>query len=480
MNQSAVRWTKKRKTKIVATLGPASNTPEMVRALMRTGMDMVRINCSHGEPAQREALVEIVREAARELDMFIPIMFDLQGPKIRIGRLREPIPLQMGQKITIEVGHEIGDAAKVYTSYAGFADDVVTGDQVLLDDGKIAMKVARVQDKQVDCEVTVPGLLKERKGINLPDTKITAPCLSEKDLGDLADAIRLKVDFVAVSFVRRAADMVDARKHAQKIGDHHLRFIAKIERPEALKELIPIINTTDGIMVARGDLGVEIGAHKVPMMQKEIITRANLAGKFVITATQMLDSMIERPVPTRAEATDVANAILDGTDACMLSGETAAGEYPVETIAVMERIALEAESHAIYRYQPPAIPRGSVHQIPDGISVAAYQTANLMGVNLLVAFTNSGGSALRLSKRHPGTFIVGATIHEHIARRMRAYWGVIPVLINKPASVEEMFEEVKQKIIEIGIVREGDVVILTSGFPLWTSGSTNLMRIMEL
>lgn len=471
---------RKRRTKIVCTLGPAVANADSIRALLQEGMDVVRINCSHGEPEQRRQWARMVREIAKELKMFVPIIFDLQGPKIRVGKLVEPIALEKGQSLKILVGKGTGGKDFITTSYATFAQDVKPGQAILLDDGKIRLRVKDTSENQVETVVEVAGLLRERKGINLPETALSVPCLTEKDLGDLAMAIEENIDFVAISFVRNSKDMVQAREAADAVGKHHLQFIAKIERPEALKDLIPIINKTDGVMVARGDLGVEIGTHRVPMIQKEIIMRANLAGKFVITATQMLESMMTLPIPTRAEASDVANAILDGTDACMLSGETAMGKFPVKTVGMMVKIAQEAENHHVYRYQAPTFPKGSISYISDGVSIAAYQTASLMGARLLVSFTNSGGSALRLSKRHPDTLIVGATIHEHIARRMRAYWGVVPVLIKEPASVEAMFEEVQQRLIEMALVRDGDIAILTSGFPLWTSGSTNLMRVLEI
>jgi len=471
---------RKRRTKIVCTLGPAVASREAIADLMKSGMDVVRINCSHGEPEGRRKWARVVREVARELGLFIPIMFDLQGPKIRLGKLEKPIPLEKGQTLVIGVGDKPGRAGYVTTTYQTFAEDVEPGQAVLIDDGKIRLRVLEVVDGEVTTSVEIPGLLRERKGINLPETKLNVPCLSQKDLDDLAMAVEEGVDFVAVSFVRKSSDMVKARKFADGFGEHRLQFVSKIERPEALKDLFSIIDVSDGVMVARGDLGVEIGSHRVPMLQKEIIMRANLAGKFVITATQMLESMMSLPVPTRAEATDVANAILDGTDACMLSGETAMGKYPSETVNMMVKIAHEAETHSVYRYQSPTLRKGSISHISDGISMAAYQTATLMNAKLLVAFTNSGGSALKLSKCHPETLIVGATIHEHIARRMRAYWGVIPILIREPASVEAMFEEVKQSLIQMELVAGGDVVILTSGFPLWTSGSTNLMKVMEI
>ena len=468
------------RTKIVCTLGPSVETPEKIRALMKAGADLIRINCSHGTPEQRLTYLERVRSCSKELGLFVPVMFDLQGPKIRVGRLTKPIPLNEGDELQIVCGDQVGDRNCIYTTYESFVRDVNPGELIAMDDGKIRLRATDVDEGAVRARVEVGGLLKERKGINLPMTKISAPCLSEKDLSDLKAAIDNKVDMVAVSFVRGAQDMVEVRRQAASMGSHSLHFVSKIERPEALDDLSSLINLSDGVMVARGDLGVEIGAHRVPMIQKEIIARANVAGKFVITATQMLDSMMERPVPTRAEASDVANAILDGTDACMLSGETASGDYPVEAVEMMMSIAQETETHAVYRYQPPQYARGSIHHIPDGISVAAHQTANLMNADLLVAFTNSGSSALRLSKRHPSTPIIGATIHEHTARRMRAYWGVIPILIRKPASVEEMFEEVKAGIVKLDLGREGDVVVLTSGYPMWDSGSTNLMKVMSL
>ena len=470
----------RRRTKIVCTLGPAVANPEGVENLINAGMDMARINCSHGEPEDRARLAKLVRDASAKLGRFIPIMFDLQGPKIRIGKLAEDIPLEDGDPLVIEVGKEIGTRDKVYTSYEGFATDVNPGEIVAVDDGKLRFEVLKVEGQTVTCTTLTGGVLKQRKGINLPDTKISAPSLSEKDLADLEMAVQEQVDFVAVSFVRAASEVVDVRRRAKAMGNHNLQFISKIERPEAIKDLIGIINTSDGVMVARGDLGVEIGSHRVPMIQKEIIARSNRAGKFVITATQMLDSMMDRPVPTRAEASDVANAILDGTDACMLSGETASGKYPIESVETMARIAVESESHNVYRYRSPSFPSGSIHEIPDGISIAAYQTANLMGANLLIAFTNSGGSALTLSKKHPNTLIVGATINEYAARRMQAYWGVIPMMLNKPTTVEDMFEQVKVEVLKQGLAREGEIAVLTAGYPLWESGTTNLMRVMEL
>lgn len=472
--------TSKRKTKIVCTLGPASNTREKIKELLLAGMDLVRINCSHGEPEDRETLFNMVREVADEMDYHIPIMFDLQGPKIRLGKLTAPFKVNNGDKLEIAVGREPGSRELLYTTYPFFLKDIKAGEAVLIDDGKVRLRVDKIENERAFCTVEVGGEIKERKGINLPSTKISAPCISEKDQKDLEDAVRLGVDFVAVSFVRSAEDIKEVRRRADEAGEHHLHFIAKIERPEALKDLIDIVENTDGVMVARGDLGVEIGSHRVPLIQKEIIMRANMADKFVITATQMLESMIERPVPTRAEASDVANAILDGTDACMLSAETAAGDYPVEAVEMMSKIAVESESHSMYRAKMPSFGYRSIHHIPDGISVAAFQLANVMGARLLVAFTNSGGSALKLSKKHPDTFIVGATIHKHIARRMRAYWGVLPVLIKDPASIEEMFDEVKEKIRELSLARRGDVAVLTSGFPLWASGSTNLMKVIEV
>ncbi len=470
----------KRKTKIVCTLGPATAEPERIRALMQAGMNLVRINCSHGEPEDRLKLLGRVREAASDLGLFMPVMFDLQGPKIRIGKLEKKVPLVEGQKLVIAQGKGIGNADRVYTNYMHFTRDLRPGDKVAVDDGKLRFRVEKVDRDAAFCVSETSGVLEERKGINLPDTLLSAPALSEKDLADLETAVREGVDFVAISFVRKPEDVIQVREQAARFGSHHLRFIAKIERPEALDHLVPIITAADGVMVARGDLGVEIGSHRVPMIQKEIIARANHAEKFVITATQMLESMIKRPVPTRAEASDVANAILDGTDACMLSGETATGYYPVEAVKVMDRIALESESHNVYRYHAPSFPSGSIHKIPDGLSIAAFQTANLMNVHLLIAFTNSGNSALLLSKKHPDCLIVGATIHEHIARRIGAYWGVVPLLISKPASVEEMFHDVQQKILDLKLAHKGELAILTAGYPLWTSGSTNLLKVIEI
>ena len=366
----------------------------------------------------------------------------------------------------------------MYTSFASFARDVKSGEPILIDDGRVRLVARSIENDTVTAEVEVGGLVSDRKGINLPQTAVSAQSVSEKDVADLKDAIRLGADFVAISFVRNAKDVQRIKALAQDFGSHHVQFIAKIERPEAVRNIRDIIDVSDGVMVARGDLGVEVGSHRVPMIQKEIITRANMADRFVITATQMLDSMMQRPIPTRAESSDVANAIIDGTDACMLSGETASGKYPIESLEMMVRIARETENHALYRYQVPAVAKGSIHRIPDGIGMAAYQIGSLMNARLFVAFTNSGSSALKLSKKHPDCVIMGATIHRHIARRMRAYWGVYPVLLEEPSSLEAMFEQVKLKIKQMGMVQKGDLVILTAGHPMWTSGSTNLVKAM--
>lgn len=472
---------RKCKTKIVATMGPAVGTKEMVNRMVAAGVDLFRINCSHGGPEQWLSYMTMVRQATADQPFGVPIMLDLQGPKIRLGRMQAEFEVRKGEELRLQTGDFLGTRELVPSNYPYLVQDVKVGDPLLIEDGKIVLSVVRIEGVQVVCQVLAGGTIRDRKGINLPESDLTARTLSEKDLEDLAFAVKHQADFVAISFVRRAEDIASAREHAQRLAHNHgLHFIAKIERKDAIPNLRAILDCADGVMVARGDLGVEIGPPKVPMLQKEIISRANLTGKFVITATQMLDSMIERPSPTRAEASDVANAILDGTDACMLSGETSAGAFPIESIEMMVRIACEAENHPLYRYKPTNMPRGSVHQVPNGLAVAAYQTAMLMDARLLVAFTNTGGSALSLSKKHPDPWVVGATIHPAAARRMRAYWGLEPILLQSADSMESMVAEVLQAVQSRNLARKGDVVILTSGYPLWATGSSNLMSILKV
>lgn len=469
-----------RKTKIVCTLGPATESREMVRKLLKAGMDIARINCSHGTPETRREMFHNVRSSAEELGYFIPVMFDLQGPKIRIGRLQKPVELKQGDLVTLRVDDAVGSGLTLTTTFPTFATDVQVGHPILIDDGRVSLVAEQILPNAVVARVETGGVVTDRKGINLPKSSVSVHAMSEKDHADLREAVSLGVDFVAISFVRNASDITHVREQAVAAGAENLQLIAKIERPEAVRHIRDIIEVADGLMVARGDLGVEVGSHRVPMIQKEIIMRANMANRFVITATQMLDSMMHRPVPTRAEASDVANAILDGTDACMLSGETASGDYPIESIETMVRIARETEAHQLYRYQTPPMAKGSIHKIPDGIGMATYQLASLMNARLLVAFSNSGSSALQLSKKHPDCMVVGATIHAHIARRMRAYWGVFPVLLNRPDTLEDMFGEVKAKIVELELAGDGDLVIITAGYPMWTSGSTNLIKAMTI
>ncbi len=469
-----------RKTKIVCTLGPATETEVAIEQLLVAGMDMARINCSHGKRNDRRLLYQRVRAVADRMGLYIPIMFDLQGPKIRIGALNAPVDLAVGDEVTIRVGDELGSGLHFFTPFPSFVADVKVGDPVLIDDGRVRLLTTHNDGKKVTAIVEAGGRVTDRKGINLPNTDVSIQDMSSKDKNDLQEAVELGVDYVAISFVRTARDVECVRDLANTMGENFIHYIAKIERPEAVRNIRDIVAISEGIMVARGDLGVEVGSHRVPMIQKDVIVRANVSDRLVITATQMLDSMMERPVPTRAEASDVANAILDGTDACMLSGETATGRFPVESVTMMDKIAKETESHQLYRYQSAALGKGSVHRVPDGIGMAAYQIGEMMNARLLVAFTNSGSSALSLSKRHPDCLILGATIHEHIARRMRAYWGVVPVLINQPDSLESMFEEVKSKISERALAEDGDLVVMTAGYPMWTSGSTNLIKVMTI
>ena len=466
-----------RRAKIVCTLGPAVSSTERIRELVDAGMDVARLNLSHGSYDDHEAVYHRVRQAADESGHGVGVFVDLQGPKIRLGKFREGSSrIQTGQSFTITTRDVPGDNEIASTTYAGLPGDVSVGDPILIDDGKVRLRVVEVEDQDVHTVVVTGGRVSDHKGINLPGVPVSVPAMSEKDLADLRWGLHLGVDFIALSFVRNAADAEDVRRVMREEGVM-LPVIAKIEKPQAIDNLDEIIKAFDGFMVARGDLGVECPLEDVPFLQKRVVEKARRNAKPVIVATQMLESMITNPAPTRAEASDVANAVLDGADAVMLSGETSVGEYPIETVRTMARIISSTEDHALASmaaidWQPRTT--GGV------IAKAAAEVADRVGAKYLVAFTQSGDSARRLARYRGAVPVLAFTPEGTVRSQLSMTWGVETF---KTASVEhtdEMVRQVDDQLLRSGRVTEGDLVVIIAGSPPGIPGSTNALRIHRM
>jgi pyruvate kinase len=466
-----------RRAKIVCTLGPATSTPEAVLGLVEAGMDVARLNLSHGEHADHERVYQLVREAADRTGRGVGILVDLQGPKIRLGRIAEgPVDLTEGQRFTITTRDVPGDHEIASTTYAGLPGDVAPGDPILVDDGKVHLRVVSVEDTEVVTEVVVPGQVSNHKGINLPGVAVSVPALTDKDKADLRWALGLTADMVALSFVRTAADVDDVRAIMDEVGVH-VPVVAKIEKPQAIDNLDEIVRAFDGFMVARGDLGVECPLENVPFLQKRVIELARRNAKPVIVATQMLESMITSPRPTRAEASDVANAVLDGADAVMLSGETSVGDYPLETVRMMARIVSSTEAHGLARmaeidWQPAT--RGGI------VAKAAAEVAERIGAKYLVAFTQSGDSARRLSRLRSRIPVLAFTPVPVVRSQLSLVWGVETFIGHDVVHTDEMVRQVDEQLLEIGRVHVGDLVVIIAGSPPGIPGSTNALRIHRM
>ncbi len=467
----------KRRAKIVCTIGPASRQrlPELIEA----GMDVARLNFSHGTHAEHAEVVADIRRLSKEMNRPVAILQDLQGPKIRTGRLADgPVALQAGQSFTITTEEVIGDASRVSTTYETLPRDVEAGDEILLLDGLLRLVVRRIEGTGVECEVLDGGSLRERAGINLPGADLSVPSMTEKDREDLEFGIAQKVDFVALSFVRKAADIGELKELLQR-ADAPIGAVAKLEKPQAIEDLDAIVAATDVVMVARGDLGVELSPERVPAVQKRIIRAAVQAGKPVITATQMLESMIEHPRPTRAEASDVANAVFDGTDAVMLSGETAVGEYPVAVVEMMDRIVREAESEL--EFSPDHRRRRKSDELPldfsDAIADAAGRVADDIQAAAIVAFTQSGFTAQLISKYRPAHPVFAFTAQDRVLSRLCLNWGIYPRRTDFVADTDEMVEKIDAMLCAEGQVKAGDNLVILAGMPLTQRGTTNLLRM---
>jgi len=470
-----------RSTKIVATLGPSSSTPDVLERMFQAGVDVVRLNFSHGTAEDHAKRAELVRETCRKVGRAVGIMADLQGPKIRVGKFAEgKVVLKPGDAFVLDASlTEPGDGTHVGLDYKELPRDVKPGDVLLLDDGKIVLDIRSVQGPQIHTTVRHGGTLSNNKGINRQGGGLTAPALTSKDIEDIRHAARMKVDYVAVSFPKSGADMYMARELLRAAGGSAM-LIAKIERAEAVPALEDIMQACDGIMVARGDLAVEVGDAAVPALQKRMIRQAREMNKLTITATQMMESMIASPVPTRAEVSDVANAVLDGTDAVMLSAESASGQYPVETIAAMNRICIEAE-----KWQPVTLESDFLNRVftrvDQSIAMAAIFTAYHLRVKAIASLTESGSTALWMSRLNCGVPIYALTAQPETRYRCTLFRDVYPLMVKYVGNDrEELLAEAEKVLVDHGIVQPGDIIVLTIGEPIGKAGGTNTMKIVKV
>jgi len=465
-----------RNTKIVCTIGPASEKPEVVKKLILAGMNVARLNFSHGSHEEHAARIATIRACAKELGRNIAIMLDTKGPEIRTGILENgQITLKTGDSFILTTEDMIGNQEKVSVTYDQLPEDICVGATILVDDGLIELHVESINGNEIHCRVVNGGILKNRKGVNLPKIVTKLPGITEKDVADITFGICMNVDFIAASFVRKASDVLQIRKILEEYGVD-ISIVAKIENEEGVHNAADILEVADGLMVARGDLGVEIPAEEVPLVQKKLIAACNAMGKPVITATQMLDSMQNNPRPTRAEASDVANAIFDGTDAIMLSGETAAGTYPIESVEMMDRIARRAESSLIYKEQGNHTLQDQM-TITDAMAKAVTVTAQILNAKAILTPTESGYTANIVSKYRPSCPIIAVTPHERVLNRLALVWGVHAILFGSPNDTDEMMEKAIQAAVEKKTVNHGDITVITAGVPVREVGTTNMMKV---
>lgn len=471
---------KMRKTKIVCTIGPASESPEMLEKLMNAGMNVARLNFSHGSHEEHQARIKTIRSVAQRLNKTVAILLDTKGPEIRTHNMEnDKIQLVKGSTITVSMEQVLGTSAEFSVTYPELINDIHIGSTILLDDGLIELRVKDIlhDEGKIVCDVINAGELKNKKGVNLPGVKVNLPGITDKDAADILFGIEQKVDFIAASFVRRASDVLEIREILEKNQCDFIHIIPKIENEEGIENIDQILEVSDGLMIARGDMGVEIPAEQVPLVQKELIQKCNILGKPVITATQMLDSMQRNPRCTRAEASDVANAIYDGSDAVMLSGETAAGLYPEESVKTMHNIAFAAEEAQDYKRMLSDRTKLNQPSMVNAIGVSVAHTALNLDVQTIVAATESGTTAQTISKYRPHAHIIAVTPYEETARHLSLVWGVIPVVKTGKSTTDELLDKSVQAAIEVGTVENGDLIIITAGIPTGEAGTTNLMKI---
>ena len=469
-----------KKTKIVCTLGPVSQSEETLTKLIENGLNVCRFNFSHGSHEEHKERMDIVKKVRDELKKPVAILLDTKGPEIRTGNFADPeVFLEEGSKFIITMADVIGTKEMCTVSYKGLAEDVVEGDTILIDDGLVGLKVENVVGEEIHCVVENSGIVKNHKGVNVPGVKINLPALTPKDISDIEFGITQGIDFIAASFVRKASDVLAIREVLENNNATDIQIISKIENQEGVDNLDEILQVSDGLMVARGDLGVEIPTEDIPIVQKQMIKKCNALGKPVITATQMLDSMIRNPRPTRAEVTDVANAIYDGTDAIMLSGETAAGKYPVEAVKVMAAIAKRIEETLDYDTILRSKGLNNTN-VTDAISYATCTTAKSLTASGIVTSTSSGYTARMVSKFRPKTPIIAATPNERTSRQLSLSWGVYTVMCEQAENTDDLIDNSIEASKNEGYIHEGELVVITTGVPTGVSGTTNLIKVQVI
>ncbi len=471
-----------KKTKIVCTIGPASESEEMLEKLVLAGMNVARLNFSHGSHEEHQRRIDTIKMVSEKLNVPVAIMLDTKGPEIRIGNFNEEvIHLEEGDTFTLTTRDIIGDKSIVTVSHKGLPEDVKVGNAILIDDGLVELEVKEIKDgTDIICEVKNSGELKNHKGVNVPNIKTSLPAVTQKDKDDIIFGIQNEVDFLAASFVRKKEDVLEIRKILEDNNGEFIEIIPKIENQEGIDNIDDIIKSSDGLMVARGDLGVEVPPEEIPLVQKDLIRKCYLAGKPVITATQMLDSMIRNPRPTRAEVTDVANAIIDGTSAIMLSGETAAGKYPEEAVTMMSKIAKRIERSLDYDEMLNTSASLLENTTTNAISKSATLVARDLGASAIVASTNTGSTARALSKFRPKIRILAVTPNEKTRRRLALSWGVDSIVVPHYENTDELINNSLDVAVEKGVLNEGDLVVMTAGIPVGLTGATNLIKVQTI
>lgn len=467
------------KTKMIFTIGPASGSEDVLSKLIEAGMNVSRHNFSHGDHSEHKVRMDLVKRLREKYNKPIAIMLDTKGPEIRTGNFKdEKVELKERDKFTIYCNEEVvGDDTKCSVTYAGLCKDVKSGDTILIDDGLVGLEVESVDENKIHCVVKNAGMVANHKGVNVPGVSIDLPAITEKDESDLIFGCEQDVDMIAASFIRKAADVLAIRKILEANGGHDILIFSKVESQEGVNNIDEIIKFSDGIMVARGDMGVEIPMEEVPLIQKSIIYKCNKAGKPVITATQMLDSMIRNPRPTRAEASDIANAIFDGTDAIMLSGESANGKYPVEAAQTMARIAQTVEAKLDYETILRRNKELHIQNVPNAISFATCTTAEELNASAIITATQSGHTARIVSKYRPSCPIIAVTSYESVARKLALNWGVFAILTEKVNSTDELIEKSVEISLKTNYVKKGDLVVIAAGIPVSYSGTTNMLKV---
>ena len=469
---------KLRKTKIICTLGPASESEEVIRELMLAGMNVARLNFSHGTHEEQRGKLERVKRVREELGLPVALLLDTKGPEIRTGEFEKgKVELKKGQTFVLTTEDVLGNEGKVSITYKNLVKDVQEGDSILIDDGLIGLKVVKVTEKEIICSVENGGTVSNKKGINVPGVELKMPFISKKDKDDILFAVKEGFDYIAASFTRTADDILEIRRILEENNCNFSKIIAKVENAQGIKNVDEILRVADGVMIARGDMGVEIPLEEVPSIQKKLIRKAFETGKPIITATQMLDSMMKNPRPTRAETSDVANAIYQGTSAIMLSGETASGQYPVEALKTMVKIALRTEADIDYdeRFKRRSIEDRT--DITNAVSHATCTTAVDLHASAIITVTKSGRTVGMVAKHHPGCMIIGCCMDDYVCRQLNLYWGVQPLLLPKEDDADALFNSAVAAAEEAGLVSRGDLTVLTAGVPLGVTGTTNLIKV---